>query len=280
MSPAMKRLRRRYSHIPGPLLNILIGALRDNPNDVNSALQTMRESSLYDTYFGGNRRDDGTFVMTEKTYYNRKLTYERILADYGLPVTSSFFQGKFADLVAGGKANDNNLQQFREDMGRLYIGVVAQAPQVRQFFMQNFGEGSDISDAAVFASALDTSKSPLVYENEIRSAQIGGAAMAYSFSPTLSEVQRLANYGLEQQAAQKLFADAAMQLPTYKQLAERHNDPDDDFDLNDYTEAIVIRDPNELRTMARLLGAENSLFRSGGSFATDESGRMAGLSQF
>ena len=279
-NPIIQQARRTYRFIPRPLLNLFIAELRKAPNDVEGALTHMRESKLYDNYYGGNKRDDGSLRMTERQYYNRQLRYNEILRDYGIPTNSTFFKSKFADLVAGGKAGDPNLQTFAEDMARVYVGVVQQAPQVRQWFQANFGNGADLTDAAIFASALDTSKSPLIYQAEINQSQIGGAALANSFSLNLQEVRRLSDHGLEQAAAQRLFSDAALQIPTYKQLAERHNDPDDDFDINDYTDALVIRDANELRTMARLLGAENSLFRSGGTFTQDDSGRLAGLSPF
>jgi hypothetical protein len=61
-------------------------------------------------------------------------------------------------------------------------------------------------------------------------------------------------------------------------LANRHFDPDDDFDIFEFTAASLFNDPVQRRRMARLIAQEQAQFGSTGGFARDRgTGGLAGL---
>lgn len=271
-----QRARQLIPGLPPDLIRVFVTAWAQNGGTqaaIQIALAEMRKHPLYDKHYAGNKRADGTIRLTEVQYYTEQLRYRQILRDFNLPGKNKFFTDGFVRLLEGEKSVD----QFLEDLNRLYVGIATNSDSVRQYFMEHFGVNGNVSNAALLASALDPSKSPLVYENEIRQSQIGGAALAHEFDLDIAEAALLASYGLEGQAANTLFSRAQSQVPTLSELVARHNDPDDEFTLKDYTDALVIGDATQLRRISRLISAESSLYRQGGGFIQDNEGRYLSL---
>jgi len=81
--------------------------------------------------------------------------------------------------------------------------------------------------------------------------------------------------------AQQFFGNAAMLVPTLSVLASRNADPDDDFDLTEFTQAQIFDDPTQRRRMRRLLAQETASFTGGAQieFRRGQTGGVAGLAQ-
>ena len=63
--------------------------------------------------------------------------------------------------------------------------------------------------------------------------------------------------------AQRLFGSAEGLLPTLGALARRHGDADDDFDIQEFTKAAFLDDPEQLSRLGRLQSQEQAQFTGG-----------------
>ena len=62
------------------------------------------------------------------------------------------------------------------------------------------------------------------------------------------------------EGADRFFGEAANLLPTLSVLARRHEDPEDDFTLDDFVASDIHSDPLQARRMRRLVRQEQSQF--------------------
>lgn len=263
----LERARTLFPWMPEPLLKVFADAWAET-GDTEVALGRMRQSPQYDRYFAGNRRPDGTFRMTEAEYMSTIRAYRTLLSDFGL--NPDLFQKRFVSLIEG----EVSPLELRERLGAAYEGIVANIPQVREFYARY---GYDLSDAAIFASVIDPEIGDAILARRIAVAQVGGEGLARGFDVDLSFAERLADAGLSQQEARGFFARAEAELPTLETLARRHYDPDDTFDLGEFAELAVFGDSEQARRVRRLLDAEIALFSERlGSIAADDF-RLTGL---
>lgn len=263
----LEQARTLFPWMPEPLLKVFADAWAET-GDTDVALARMRQSPQYDRYFAGNRRSDGTFRMTEAEYMSTIRAYRTLLSDFGL--NPDLFQKRFVSLIEG----EVSPLELRERLGAAYEGIVANIPQVREFYARY---GYDLSDAAIFASVIDPEIGDAILARRIAVAQVGGEGLARGFDVDLSFAERLADAGLSQQEARGFFARAEAELPTLETLARRHYDPDDTFDLGEFAELAVFGDSEQARRVRRLLDAEIALFSERlGSIAADDF-RLTGL---
>ena len=108
-------------------------------------------------------------------------------------------------------------------------------------------------------------------------AEIGGEAATRGFNIGKGMSEELFRAGLGRNEAAGFFGQAATQLPGLDVLARRHEDPDDDFDLEELTKAMIYDDPEERRRMRRLVAQERSTFTDVGNLARGRTGGVAGL---
>lgn len=264
-----REARALFPWIPNALLGVFVDAWVEM-GDPNLAMAELRADPRYPTYFAGNRRDDGTVRLPEAEYLSNMEAYARDLAGYG--VDPADFQEQFVGLIEG----DVSPQEFRNDrLAPLYLEVVSNSDQIRAFYAQIVGATS-LSDSALFASALDRSTPAHVFEQRLRTAQIGGTRNEFGFGTTTSEAERLESFGLDEQAARSLYAQAAQDLPTLSALSARFGDPNDPLTIDDYEEALVVRNPGELATLTRLVRQGNVEY-GGLGVATDQTGAQRGL---
>ena len=70
-------------------------------------------------------------------------------------------------------------------------------------------------------------------------------------------------------------------LPALQVLAARHADPDDTFDLGEFTQAQIMNDPMQRQRIRRLVAQEQSDFSQGAgqasAFELDQTGQKLGL---
>ncbi len=244
--------------------------------DTGLALMAVRSNrAVYDRYFPGNLRQDGTIRLGEMDYLSTVEGYKRRVGSFGVPADVVLGPDRLKSLIEG----DVSPNEFGDKLNALYVGVITQSDFIREAYARDYGAGG-LSDAAIFASALlnDGKTSPIELERRIRSAQVGGEAASYGFSLAKAESERLSSFGLDQQASRKLFAQAATDLPNLNDLLGRFNDSTDPLTASDYADAFVIQDPNKLNVLTRLLGRQAASFGPDqGQFATDESGAVTGI---
>src|SRR5690606_8303029 len=164
----LEQARTLFPWMPEPLLKVFADAWAET-GDTELALARMRQSPQYDRYFAGNRRSDGTFRMTEAEYMSTIRAYRTLLSDFGL--NPDLFQKRFVSLIEG----EVSPLELRERLGAAYEGIVANIPQVREFYARY---GYDLSDAAIFASVIDPEIGDAILARRIAVAQVGGEGLA------------------------------------------------------------------------------------------------------
>ena len=235
--------------------------------DPELALAAMRQAPEYDTYFAGNRREDGSVRYTENEYLAITESFSLSLASYG--VDPSFFAGMYGELIAG----EVSPAEFERRISQMYQDIVSASEEVRAYYADQYGiDASQLSDEELFAAALDPSISEDILNQRISVATIGGAGSVYGFDVDPDIARRLADRDMTASDAAQLFSSAALQLPVLDVLARRHNDQDDSFDLNEFIGAMAEMDPTQTRRIQRLFAQEASLFSSGGTFRRTDYG--------
>lgn len=261
-----------YPWMPQPLVDIFIEEFINSAGNPDVAMARMRQSAQYEIYFPGNKTEDGLIQLPEAEYVAGRDTFNLELISYG--IDPDVLGHIYPTLVAGGIRPDD----FRRRMATLYTDVASNTPFVRQVYAEEFGSG-DISIASLMANGLDPSTNPMVFEERIKKSQIGGEMLQAGLNLDMTHVTRLAGMGLNQQSAREFYGQARTLLPTLNNLMTRHNDPDDEFDINELSDALLISDPDQLEVIQRLFGQERSMFSPLNLFQIQQGGAVAGLRQ-
>jgi len=255
--------------LPSQLLNVFADAWAEF-NDTDIALGVTRQSPLYDQFFPGIRRSDGTLRMSEQEYIATKEAFGISLLELG--VNPNLFSGRFVELIEG----NVSAAEFQVRLNSVFSGILNNLPEVRAFYANSFG--INMTDEAIFASVLDPEIGQGILNQTISIAQVGGEAALQGFSIGLGFAERLANAGLTQQSARGLFADASFRIPTLATLADRFNAPDQTLDLGEFVDAAFFGSASQINRQRRLLSGEIASFSSQ-DFAAQTDGRITGLEE-
>jgi hypothetical protein len=225
--------------------------------------------SAYDTYFPGNRREDGSLRLEEVDYFNRIDSYRNALM--GVNVNPEVFEDKMAGLIEG----DVGEAEFTTRVESMYERVLESSTDIRDYYAANYG--LDLTQEAIVASFLDPDVGNAVLNRQIAISEIGGEAAIRGFDVDIGYAEELEATGMRREQAQALFGRAGLDVETLNVLARRHADPDDTFDLEEFTQAEVFDDPTQRRRMRRLVAQERSSFTGAGSIREERTGGVTGL---
>jgi hypothetical protein len=241
--------------------------------DANLAMEAVRRSSEYDDTFQGNRREDGSLRYDENTYLAIIESYEDELL--AVNVNPDLYRGRFPDLIEGLVSPS----EFTTRVESMYESVIESAPEIRDFYAANYG--MDMTDSAIVASFLDPDIGQAVLDKRIATSEIGGEAATRGFDVSLAYASSLERADISRGEAGNFFGAAATMVPALSVLAARHADPDDDFDLEEFTQASLFQDPEQRRRMRRLISQESSTFTGGAQldYKRGQSGGVTGLVQ-
>lgn len=216
------------------------------PGSGNLATQEFRNSPEYDTYFPGIKRDDGSVRYPsnpEITYYANLEAFRNTVENAG--VNPAYLENEFVALIEG----DVSPQEYQARVSNVYNRVMETAPEIRQWYSDNYG--IDMSDMGILASVMAPGVGMDILNRNITMAEIGGEATRRDFDITTGFVDMLADEGLDREEANRLFGSAERMLPMLGALASRHGDPDDSFDITEFTEAYL-NDPKQQKRITRL----------------------------
>lgn len=239
--------------------------------DAQLAWAAVRASPLYDRYFPGNRRPDGSFRYSEQEYAAVKDGYRQLFRDYGM--NPDLFEGQFTRGIEG----DVSVQEAQERLASRFAYIQQAAPQAREWYAQQFGWRP--SDGDLLASSLDPNVTEPLFRQRAQQSLVGGAAAARGFQRDAARVQMLMQSGLSADQAREFYAQAAGQVPSLSAFAARYYDPDDSFGIDDFEAAVVLLDPEQQRRARGLLAAERSAFSQRGAFAGGRGGGLSGLAE-
>lgn len=239
----------------------LIDVQGNAPDAANNALETIRTApqyqAMYDFYFTGNRRDDGTLRLDENQYLSRKQGFRDAIMSVNPNMNPSVFEEEFSELIAGGVDET----EFARRVDALYTRVLAQGPEIRDYYGANFG--IDMTDEGILASLMSPRVQDAVLAKQLTMAEIGGEASMRNYDITTEFVTLLEQQGMDREDAQRMFGSADRILPALAALAARHGDVDDTFDITEYAQASFLSDATQMRRVERLTAQEESTFTGG-----------------
>lgn len=262
-----------FPYFPKAVMDTFVKAYVEFGGDAELALAKTRQSSQYAKAFPGLLREDGSLRLgSEGEYLSYVEGYKTRLSTFGVPA-SLLNTKRVTQLLEGGV----DPIEFGQRLDYIYTQVATNLPEIRAAYAREFGISSrSLSLGAIFGSAIDPDINPVELEFRIRRAQVRGEADVHGFNIPISEATRLAEFGLDQQAARNFYSEARTLLPTLGTLVGRHNDPDDDFDLSELTDALVFTDPEQNQRLERLFAQESSLFSPAALFSV-RAGALPGL---
>ncbi len=169
--------------LPDSLATVYAEAWAAN-DDPTLAMAAVRAHADYDILLPGNRRQDGTFRMTEAEYFSTVDAMNRSLA--GINLNPEVFAPLFVNAISG----DVSAREFDARVQSGYREILANLPNVRAFYAQNYG--TDLTDESIIASFLSPEIGEQVLNRRILSSQIGGSAALRGFDLGLNQAGRLA----------------------------------------------------------------------------------------
>ena len=268
----MKEIQVLFPWMSDALLGIYQGSWTEF-DDPAVALQEVRQSAEYDAIFGGNYdAATGQVRMTESDYFASKAEFDASLISIG--INPDLFADEWIEALEG----EVSPLEMSSRIDSAYERIIDSAPAIRAYYTENFG--IEMTDAAIVASVLKPSLGDQILNRQISMAEIGGEAAMRGFDIAGDMAGELFRAGLGRNEAMGLFGAASQQLPVLSVLANRHADPDDEFDLEEFTAASIYDDPFQRRRMRRLVAQEKSLF-SQGTFGVrrNQAGGQVGLTE-
>lgn len=230
----------------------------------------IRQDSRYEQWFPGNMDDDGNIRYDESMYAGVRESYRDVLRSMNL--NDQAFEDQMVALMEG----EVSPAEFERRAEEVFDRVISGSDEIKQRFAE--ANGFPITTAGILASALDPTMGDKILSQEISMAEIGGAALENGFNLSLSRASEISSRDIGLDQARQFYGEASSQLPVLDMLAARHNDPDDDFDLEEFEQAGLFADPFQNRRMRRIISQERSLFGAGPS-ARQTRGALTGLTQ-
>lgn len=255
MDEFLQLAKSLYPYLPDEVINKYVDYYAESDRNIDVALGKLRQDPIYEDYFPGNKRADQTVRYNEAEYLAVKESYKLSLEDYGL--NPELFDDTFSNLIAG----DVSPSEFKTRIDVVFEGIKGNIPQVKEFYSANYG--IDLSDEAIFASAIKPELGEQILNRQIGVAQIGGEARRAGFGDIISleKARELQAAGITQAQARQLFAAAQAELPELESLQIRRGVAEEErIGLEEFTEAAVFQDPEISRRLERLRAEEQAEF--------------------
>lgn len=270
---ALETLRPFYPGWPDTVLRILADRWISH-GDINLAIAEVRASDEYALAFPGMVRADGSLrFASEQQYFQGKAMFDATLMSMG--VNPAFFNQTWVDNLENEVSVDEQISRAEF----IYRAVIDASPELRAWYaLPENGGLADMTNEAILASALDPRVGEEILARRVGIAEIGAEASVRNLDADFELIERLYEVGITPDAAGEAFGAATEFIPIINTLARRHNDPDDDFDLNEFSAAQLLDDPFERRRMRNLLAQERASFAATGIFRAEQSGAITGLS--
>jgi hypothetical protein len=269
MATATEQIRAMYPWLPPDALNAYEVAYNAGAVEPWAVVRT---DSRYETWFPGNLLDNGEVRHDENRYAGIIEGYDQAFVSIGLQ--PGHFRDLYADAIRGDVSPD---EMYQERVRPIYDRIIGDgaSDSIRLVYSQRYG--IELTDQAILASALSPSLGVDILEGRITESEIAGEGLESGFAISDQMIEQLRAAKFDRGQADELFSAAANILPTLSVLARRHSDPDDDFSLEDFTNASL-QDPTQRRRMRQLVRQEQSQFANTGiANQRDQAGNMSGL---
>jgi hypothetical protein len=231
----------------------------------------VRTNPQYDAWFPGNMTDDGQPRYAEGQYAAVRESYRDVNRSAGL-YNTDIFEDQFTALMEG----EVSPAEYEARVSETFDRVISASDEIKQAF--NRANGFPITTEGILASALDPGIGDDILSQKIGMAEIIGSGAESGFDVSDIRSREIMGQGIRLDRAREFYQDASSTLPILDMLAARHNDPDDDFDINEFEQAGLFADPFQNRRMRRIISQERSQFGIGAS-ARQTRGALTGLIQ-
>jgi hypothetical protein len=258
-----------YKWLPSGAIDLWINEWIESGN-TNAAWATIRNDSRYEQWFPGNLTEDGRVRYSEEQYANTVESYRDVYRSIGL--NDSLLDGRMGDLIRG----EVSPNEFNTRVTSMWSRVISASDSIRQYYANTYGVHG-LTTEALLAGALDPDVGDQILDGRISVAEVGGEAAGSGFNISAARVQELVGEGMDRGQADQLFGEAEQLVPILSMLAQRHNDPNDEFDIENFLSAEFFRNPAENLRMQRLVAQERAQFTSGLSTRRSQSGALTGL---
>ena len=272
MATYLEEAELLYPDLTGTLLQLFAAAWAKSGNP-QTAIQEVRQTDEYKAEFPGNYNPEtGQVRYNETTYKALEQSYIGTLAEYGIPAQTSkvLLADRFVSLLEG----EVSAREFQQRVSAAYEGIVDNIQGVQNFFSTNYNV--DLTPEAIFMGALDPSVGEEIISGRITAAQIGGEAARAGFTLTRTEAENLRKACLTQPQARQLYTAAQRELPRLRDIQLRQDSGEQQLTIEEFTQAVVFQDPDQLENIRRLEAEEESMFSPVGG-AAREGGRVTGL---
>jgi hypothetical protein len=193
METTIAQLKADSPWLSDAMISVIQKAFVKHGDDQTLLLNEVRVGdgkAEYDKLFPNNRRDGGTFRLSENKYLSNKFQYENTLRMRGLDPAS--FQLKLAGLFA----NDVAPNEFESRVAAINESIATRTDGFRQAFAQASGL-DDFSAEGVLAVALDPDGvGRELLERRISLAQIRGSALDSGYGRSQARAVELFEQGV------------------------------------------------------------------------------------
>ena len=238
--------------------------------------QAIRESRAYQERFAGmkQRTSSGLPAISEAEYlqiergFREQLRNFNLLGTFGLGNTKSL-QAFAADLIG----KDVSVSEFNR---RLDAGT-SLANDSSEFVQQAFEEfyGVRVSDDAILAYFLKPDVGLELIEDQLATAQIGGAAFKFGLNVSQTRAEILRTEGVSANLARQGFANIAQEQPVLSRLATIHNfTPLSQQELEEF---FFHQDPDIAARRGRTFETALAEFQEGGARNLSNTGGLGEL---
>ena len=268
MATATEQLRIMYPWLPAGAIAAYDDSYKAGDVDPWAVVRTHTQ---YDLWFPGNKTADGDVRYAESQYASVRESYRDIHRSVGL-YNTDVFEDQFTALMEG----EVSPAEYEFRVSETFDRVISASDEIKRAFVG--ANGFPITTEGILASALDPSVGDDILSQKIGMAEITGSAAESGYGLNSLRSEEFLGKGITLERAREFYQGAESALPVLDMLAARHNDPDDDFDINEFEQAGLFQDPFQNLRMRRLISQERSQFSVGVS-ARSTRGALTGLTQ-
>lgn len=269
MADSLETIRVLFPWFPADALDVYYEAYLDGGDAMG--LEAVRADSRYEVWFPGNLDYEGNVRYSESAYAGVRESYRDVLRGVGIQYTG-IFEDRITELMEG----EVSAPEFSARVMDVNDRVLSQSESIKAYYSENYGIGG-LTTEAILAGALDPGVGAQILTGQLAAAEVGGEALESGFNLTIGRVEELVGSGMNRGVANELFQEAETLVPLLETLAQRHNDPDDDFDIEEFIAADFFKDPTQNIRMRRNIAQERALFRQSSSYRTSRTGGLTGL---
>jgi hypothetical protein len=264
------KIARQFPWMNAEMLNAYITTWGEY-DDAGLALNEVRQTDAYSQVFAGNYDSaTGTVRMSESDYFASKSSFDATIVGAGM--NPDYFEDEWLMALEGDVSPREMLARMEATQER----VILASDEIRKYYSDNFG--IDMTDAAILASAISPRIGEGILNKRIAMSEIGGSAAQRGFDIG-KDFAAMLQQEIDPSQAGNFFGEARTLIPMMNTLQARHGDPDDPFDLNDVSSALLFDDPETRRQIRRARAQEMSTFTGGAEldYVRDRTGGMTGL---